>query len=56
MSYRLKSLVYFTCFLASTITYYVMDNASQTNNDTVNEEIAELQIEPIAFDLNKTLK
>lgn len=56
MSYRIKSLVYFICFLASTITYYAIGNDIQTTNDNGNKEIAELQMEPMSFELHKTLK
>lgn len=45
MSYRLKSLVYFTCFLASTFAYYAMDEESSTNNSTTTE-VAELKMAP----------
>ncbi len=52
MSYKLKSLVYFVCFLASSFAYYAMDNDSQFENKNSNEDIAELSIERVT--LNNT--
>jgi hypothetical protein len=31
MSYKVKSLLYFTCFLASAFLYYSMDNEIENN-------------------------
>ncbi len=54
MSYKIKSLIYFFCFLATTTIYYAMDNENQDPN---NEGIAELQqVEPTSLDMNSTPK
>ena len=49
MSYKLKSLVYFTCFIASTFAYYAMDKESNTNNNNTTE-VAELKMAPNTFE------
>ena len=56
MSYKLKSLVYFVCFLASSFAYYTMDNNSQFENNNSNEDIAELSIERVNLDITTNLK
>lgn len=56
MSYKLKSLVYFVCFLASSYAYYTMDNDSQFENKNSNEEIAELSMERVTLDKTAVLK
>jgi len=56
MSYKLKSLVYFLCFLASSFAYYSMDNNSQFENKNSNEEIAELQMERLTDNNTTSLK
>ncbi len=56
MSYKLKSLVYFVCFLASSFAYYTMDNESQFENKNSNEDIAELSIERVILDNTTDLK
>jgi hypothetical protein len=56
MSYKLKSLVYFVCFLASSFAYYTMDNDSQVENNKSNKEIAELSIERVTVDHTTNLK
>ncbi len=56
MSYKLKSLVYFVCFLASSFAYYTMDNDSQFENKNSNEEIAELSMDRVTLDKTTVLK
>ena len=56
MSYKLKSLVYFVCFIASSYAYYTMDNDSQFENKNSNEEIAELSMEHVTLDKTTVLK
>ncbi len=56
MSYKLKSLVYFVCFLASSFAYYAMDNDNQFENKNSNEEIAELSIDRVTPDNTTDLK
>jgi hypothetical protein len=56
MSYKLKSLVYFVCFLASSFAYYAMDNDSQFENNNSNEDIVELSIKPVNLDHTTDLK
>ncbi len=56
MSYKLKSLVYFVCFLASSYAYYTVDNDSQFENQNSNEEIAELSMERVTLDKTTVLK
>lgn len=56
MSYKLKSLIYFVCFIASSFAYYTMDNDSQFENKNSNEEIAELSIENVTLDKAVILK
>ncbi len=56
MSYKLKSLVYLICFIASSFAYYTMDNNSEFENKNSNEEIAELQMERLTDNKTTTLK
>jgi len=56
MSYKIKSLVYFSCFLASAFAYYAMDNDSQSEKKNSNQEIAELSIERVSLDKTANLK
>lgn len=56
MSYKLKSLIYFVCFIASSFAYYTMDNDRQFENKNSNEEIAELSIENVTLDKAAILK
>ena len=56
MSYKLKSLVYFVCFLASSFAYYAMDNDNQIENKNSNEEIEELSIDRVTSDNTTVLK
>ncbi|PWK18821.1 hypothetical protein LX92_04286 [Maribacter polysiphoniae] len=57
MSYKIKSLIYFSCFLAATLTYYAIDTENQNPDVNVNEDFAELQqTEAVSLDLNNTLK
>jgi len=56
MSYKIKSLVYFSCFLATSFAYYAMDNDSQFENKNSNEDIAELSVERVTADKTADLK
>ncbi len=56
MSYKLKSLVYLVCFIASSLAYHTMDNHSQFEKKNTNEEIAELQIERLPDNTTTTFK
>lgn len=56
MSYKLKSLVYFVCFLASSFAYYAMDNDNQIESKNSNKEIAELSIDRVTSDNTTDLK
>ena len=56
MSYKIKSLVYFSCFLASSFAYYAMDNDSQFENKNSNQEIAELSIDRVTIEKTADLK
>lgn len=54
MSYKVKSLVYFSCFLASAFTYYTIGDDSQIENN--NQEIAELSMEHIVPEKTTEIK
>ena len=47
MKYKIKSLIYFACFLASTYAYNTIGNDIQPEGEKVSEEIAELKIEGV---------
>ncbi|MDX1766623.1 MAG: hypothetical protein R3294_01135 [Arenibacter troitsensis] len=49
MSYKIKSLLYFVCFVASAVMYYTME--PETNNENKKSaEITELQSDNLDFD------
>jgi hypothetical protein len=52
MTYKIKSLVYFACFLASAYAYDTIGNDTQVEKEQVSEEIAELKMEGVM--LNNT--
>ncbi len=47
MSYKIKSLLYFLCFVASAIMYYSMDNEIQTTVVDDNVDLAEADMADI---------
>jgi len=47
MSYKVKSLLYFTCLLASTILYYSMDHNLRLKTSNTTVELAEVDIDNI---------
>ncbi|EAR00612.1 hypothetical protein [Maribacter sp. HTCC2170] len=55
MSYKVKSLVYFVCFLTATFAYHITGNDNQFDNET-SKEIAELKMEDVKFDKALKLK
>lgn len=55
MSYKVKSLVYFVCFLTATFAYYAIGDNNQYENGT-NKEVAELKMEGVTFDKTIELK
>lgn len=50
MSYKVKSLLYFSCFLASSLLYYNMDKESQKEVNTLSTEIEKEEVEPMVFE------
>ena len=56
MSYKIKSLVYFSCFIASSFAYYTMDNDSHNENKNSNQEIVQLSIEHVTMEKTADLK
>lgn len=52
MSYKVKSLLYFSCFLVSITMYYSMDHKIQIASATEKADLSEMDMEPIsAIDL-----
>ncbi len=56
MSYKVRSLVYFICFLASSFAYYSLESENEFENGNDNKEIAELNMERVTFDKNTNIK
>ena len=53
MSYKIKSLLYFTCFLASALIYHSLDNnALPTNSKTMGLTEANME-QVVLYDLNE---
>ncbi|MEX0290054.1 MAG: hypothetical protein AB3N14_13170 [Flavobacteriaceae bacterium] len=50
MSYKVKSLLYFTCFLVAITMYYSMDNNIQIEPLNNNVELAEADLNDISSD------
>lgn len=50
MSYKVKSLLYFSCFLAAITMYYSLDNELQIDTNAENVELAEMHLEDLSSD------
>lgn len=50
MSYKVKSLLYFTCFLVAITMYYSMEHEIKIESVTNSVELAEADIENFSFD------
>ena len=50
MSYKVKSLLYFTCFLAAITMYYSMDNNIQIAPISTNVDLAEADLNTLSSD------
>ena len=50
-SYRIKSLIFFSCFLAAAIFFYNFEQGKQLQDQTLQASIADAQIEDTAQDM-----
>ncbi|MCK0191604.1 hypothetical protein [Arenibacter sp. F20364] len=48
MSYKIKSLLYFICFLVSALVYNKLSEDTTTKNDLISIEKSEVNIETLA--------
>ena len=48
MSYKIKSLLYFICFLVSTLVYNNLTDNTEANKDLISIEKSEVTIEALA--------
>jgi len=54
MSYKIKSLIYFSCFLASALTYNSMESTSQIENKGETMDMAKMNTDD--FSVDKTIQ
>lgn len=54
MSYKVKSLIYFVCFLASAIMYYSMEQDFPLDGDTQAVELAEVDLNELPATTEET--
>lgn len=50
MSYKIKSLLYFICFVASAVLYYALEPENNNKNNRDSAEIIELPSDNLALD------
>jgi hypothetical protein len=50
MSYKIKSLLYFVCFVASAVLYYVLETEHNNKNHRDSAEVIQLQSDHLDID------
>lgn len=50
MSYKIKSLMYFVCFVASAVLYYTLEPENNNKNNRDSAEIIQLQSDNLDLD------
>ncbi|ASO04006.1 hypothetical protein GQ41_4310 [Arenibacter algicola] len=50
MSYKIKSLLYFICFVASAVLYYALEPENNNKNNRDSAEIIELRSDNLDLD------
>ena len=50
MSYKIKSLMYFVCFVASAVLYYTLEPENNNKNNRDSAEIIQLQSDNLHLD------
>lgn len=50
MSYKIKSLLYFVCFVASAVLYHVLESEYNNKNNMDSAEIIQLQSDNLDLD------
>ncbi|MCK0191605.1 hypothetical protein [Arenibacter sp. F20364] len=50
MSYKVKSLLYFVCFVASAVLYYALEPEHNNTNNRDSAEVIQLQTDKLDID------